>query len=319
MKERQNLSRYTEDIGEIGGKYRATRTFPATQQSTSGRKLPVTAADSKSLGENFCSRFIVATHERASNVAYHRAQLWTLLLHGKYFRETRERFKSSSGLRHLPRSSKPMESSVVLFSNSANSMKFHSTFPNVFSRFQTFTVVECFLGIRSRHRDSKETHNSRIKHSTRKKSPNRFPLRLNKAIRFSRNNVQRQRIIGLFLALASNDCLSASQLIVGSSDFRSCRLASLTKHRFHGSDIAAWNCLPLLREMFIASLAKRYRIILCPRSLWITRYFRTFGNHSGSREMQFFPGLMEFVALFRMQLKIAKGIYEWKNFGFRAL
>lgn len=35
--------------------------------------------------------------------------------------------------------------------------------------------------------------------------------------------------------------------------------------------------------------------------------------------MQFFPGLMEFVELFRMQLKIAKGIYEWKNFEFRAL
>lgn len=49
----------------------AARSFPAALQFASRRKLPVTMLDSKMFRGNFCSRFIVITHERASNEACH--------------------------------------------------------------------------------------------------------------------------------------------------------------------------------------------------------------------------------------------------------
>lgn len=58
----------------------AVVSFPLALQFASCRKLPVTMLDSKMLCGNFCSRFIVITHERASNEACHQTYICIYIL-----------------------------------------------------------------------------------------------------------------------------------------------------------------------------------------------------------------------------------------------
>ena len=235
IEERQNLLRYTEDIGEIGGKYRAARTFPATQQSTSW-KFPVTVADSKTLGENFCSRFIVATHERVSNEAYHRAQPSTILLRSQentYFRgtwfATTPVILETNGIGQSSRFffSFFFQQFYELDEISLNFSKCFFSLSNICSR-RVLSRVSSRLSYRS----NKEMHNSRTRHATKIiesfppafKQSGSFAISIELFFQSGVGGIQRQRrIIGLFLALASDDCLSGRQLVVRSNDFHSCR------------------------------------------------------------------------------------------------